>query len=206
VITMPITADHIRITLAAYLDQYPGDKREIDVIRDLLADGNDLTSRKTQPGHVTAGAILVGRDGRVLHIHHNATGKWLLPDGHLEPSDETLLQAAGRELAEETGIPPHVVTPYSQVPLHVDIHPIDANRDKDEPAHQHFDFRFLFRTTADIGELQTEEVSGAAWQGVDEITDPQMRQRVADTLLDAHSDAVMTGQLPLAEPWLTTAE
>ncbi|MFD8431757.1 NUDIX domain-containing protein [Streptomyces coelicoflavus] len=45
--------------------------------------------------------------------------------GHLEPSDETLLQAAGRELTEETGIPPHVVTPHVETPLHIDIHPID---------------------------------------------------------------------------------
>jgi 8-oxo-dGTP pyrophosphatase MutT (NUDIX family) len=110
---------------------------------------------------VTAGAILVRPDGRILHILHNVTGKWLLPGGHIEPSDNTLLQAAGRELTEETGISPHVVTPHGETPLHVDVHPIDANPAKDEPAHQHFDFRFLFRTTADIGDLQTEEVSDA---------------------------------------------
>ncbi|MGW7366002.1 NUDIX hydrolase [Streptomyces sp. NPDC054841] len=176
---MPITADHIRTTIAAYLDQHPEDKRELGVVLGLLADGDDLTSRTTLPGHVTAGAILVGPEGRVLHILHNATQKWLLPGGHLEPSDNTLLQAAGRELAEETGIPPNVVTPHGETPLHIDIHPIDANPAKNEPAHQHFDFRFLFRTTADIGELQTEEVSGAAWRNVDEITDPKLRDRIS---------------------------
>ncbi|MDT0425137.1 NUDIX hydrolase [Streptomyces evansiae] len=198
---MTITADHIRTTLTIYLDRHPEDKREIDVIRGLLDDGDDLTSRKTSPGHATAGAILVGPDDRILHIHHNATKLWLLPGGHPEPSDETLLQAAGRELTEETGIPPHVVTPLGEVPLHVDVHPIDANPAKDEPAHQHFDFRFLFRTTADIGDLQTEEVSDAAWRTVDEITDPKLRDRIATALLDADNDAAMSGQLPLAEPW-----
>ncbi|WP_406410981.1 NUDIX hydrolase [Streptomyces sp. NBC_01614] len=200
---MPVTANHIRTTLTAYLDQHPEDKREIDVIRGLLDDSDDLTSRKTSPGHATAGAILVGPDGRILHIHHNVTKLWLLPGGHLEPSDETHLQAAGRELTEETGIPPHVVTPLGEVPLHVDVHPIDANPAKDEPAHQHFDFRFLFRTTADIGELQTEGVSDAAWRTIDEITDPKLRDRIATALLDADSDAVMNGQLPLTEPWPT---
>ncbi|MER8087262.1 NUDIX hydrolase [Streptomyces sp. NPDC087532] len=179
---MTITAHHIRTTIAAYLDEHPEDKRELGVVLGLLDDGDDLTSRKTLPGHVTAGAILVGPDGRILHILHNVTQKWLLPGGHLEPSDETLLQAAGRELAEETGIPPHVVTPHGETPLHIDIHPIDANPAKGEPAHQHFDFRFLFRTTADIGELQAEEVSDAAWQTVGALHDERLGQRVAQAL------------------------
>ncbi|MGW1431993.1 NUDIX hydrolase [Streptomyces sp. NPDC002431] len=179
---MTITAGHIRTTIAIYLDEHPEDKRELGVVLDLLNDGGDLTSRKNLPGHVTAGAILVGPDGRILNVLHNATQKWLLPGGHLEASDGTLLQAAGRELAEETGIPPHVVTPHGETPLHIDIHPIEANPAKDEPAHQHFDFRFLFRTTAGIGELQTEEVSDAAWRDIDTLSDERLKQRVAQVL------------------------
>lgn len=175
---MPISAEHIHTTLTAYLDAHPEEKREHDVVLGLLADGDDLTNRKTLPGHVTAGAILVGPDGRVLHILHNATQKWLLPGGHVESTDETLLQAAGRELAEETGIPPHLVTPHSESPLHIDTHPIAANPAKNEPAHQHFDFRFLFSTAADIGDLQTEEVSDAAWRDAESLHDARLRQRV----------------------------
>ncbi|MFJ1595733.1 NUDIX hydrolase [Streptomyces sp. NPDC088261] len=180
---MPITADHIRTTVTAYLDLHPEDKDEIEILQDLLDSGGDLTSRTSLPGHVTAGAILVGRDGRVLHILHIATGKWLLPGGHIEPSDNTLLQAAGRELAEETGIPPYLVTPHSETPLHIDVHPIDANPAKEEPAHQHVDFRFLFRTTADVGELQTDEVTDAMWRTVESLIDERLKQRVARALL-----------------------
>ncbi|MFF8954154.1 NUDIX hydrolase [Streptomyces sp. NPDC014894] len=179
---MTITAHHIRTTIAAYLDEHPEEKRDLGVVLGLLDDGDDLTNRKTLPGHVTAGAILVGPDGRVLHILHNATQKWLLPGGHLEPSDETLLQAAGRELAEETGIPRHVVSPHGETPLHIDIHPVDANPAKGEPAHRHFDFRFLFRTAADIGELQAEEVSDAVWRTVGALHDERLGQRVAQAL------------------------
>nr|WP_271417231.1 NUDIX domain-containing protein [Streptomyces lienomycini] len=180
---MPIPADHIRTTITAYLAQHPEDEHEVAVVRELLDAGGDLTSRKFLPGHVTAGAILVSHDGRVLHILHNATGKWLLPGGHIEPSDDTLLQAASRELAEETGISPHVVTPHSETALHVDVHLIDANPAKDEPAHRHFDFRFLFRTTADIGQLQTEEVTDAAWRTVEGFTNEELKRRVVQALL-----------------------
>lgn len=49
-------------------------------------------------------------------------------------------------------------------------------------ARQHFDCRF--RTTVEIGELQTEEVSDAAWRSIDVMTDPDLRDRLAMALLD----------------------
>ncbi|MCM2388142.1 hypothetical protein [Streptomyces albipurpureus] len=45
-----------------------------------------------------------------------------------------------------------------------------------------FYFRFLFRTTADIGEPQTEEVSDAAWQTVGALHDEWLSRRVAQAL------------------------
>ncbi|GAA1910747.1 hypothetical protein GCM10009753_48110 [Streptantibioticus ferralitis] len=179
---MAITADHIRTTLTAYLDQHPEDKPDLAPALDLIDAGADLTSRKEFRGHATAGAILAQPDGRILHIHHLATGKWLLPGGHLEADDTTLQEAARRELAEETGIPADTVNPVSDSPLHVDVHPIPANGAKGEPDHQHIDFRFLFRTTAEVGQLQTEEVADAAWRDVDSIHDQALRLRIAQAV------------------------
>ncbi|WPB93049.1 NUDIX hydrolase [Streptomyces malaysiensis] len=181
-IDLPITADHIRTTLTAYLDQHPEEKTGLVPVLDLLDTGADLTTRKEFRGHATAGAILTGPDGRILHIHHLATGKWLLPGGHLESSDSTLLEAALRELAEETGIPIDAVTPMSNKPIHIDVHPIDANDAKGEPGHQHFAFRFLFRTTAEVGQLQTEEVIDAAWRDADTISDDTLRHHIAQAI------------------------
>ncbi|WP_323179705.1 NUDIX domain-containing protein [Streptomyces sp. NBC_00654] len=181
-IDLPVTETHLRTTLTAYLDEHPEEKPGLAPVLDLLDSGADLTVRNEFRGHATVGAILSGPDGRILHVHHLALDKWLLPGGHLESADETLLEAALRELTEETGIPADAVTTVSHLPVHIDVHPIPANDAKGEPDHQHIDFRFLFRTTADIGQLQTEEVTGAAWRDPDTIGDLTLRQRVAHAL------------------------
>ncbi|MGW2508262.1 NUDIX hydrolase [Streptomyces scopuliridis] len=179
---MAITADHIRTTLTDYLGRHPEEKRDLAPVLDLLDAGADLTIRSEFRGHATAGAILAGPDGRILHIHHITTGKWLLPGGHLETTDNTLLDAALRELAEETGILPDTVTSLGVSPLHIDIHPISANDAKGEPDHQHVDFRFLFRTMAEIGQLQTEEVTDAVWREANTLHDVRLRQRIVQAL------------------------
>jgi 8-oxo-dGTP pyrophosphatase MutT (NUDIX family) len=179
---LAIAAGHIRATLNDYLDAHPDQKAELAPALELLAAGANVTSRKEFRGHATAGAILANQDGQILHIRHLALNRWLLPGGHLENGDTTLREAALRELTEETGIPTATITPASGRPLHIDLHPIPAHQAKGEPPHQHIDFRFLFNTTADITELQTEEVSDAAWLDMDAIADERLRQRITNTL------------------------
>ncbi|MFF8788241.1 NUDIX hydrolase [Streptomyces sp. NPDC015125] len=181
-IDLPITEAHIRTTLTAYLDEHPEEKPDLAPALCLLDTGADLASRSEFSGHATAGAILARPDGRILHIHHLATGKWLLPGGHLESLDQSLLEAALRELAEETGISADTVTPASDSPLHIDTHPIPANDARGEPEHRHIDFRFLFHTDAEVGALQTEEVMDAAWLGANSISDERLRQRITQAL------------------------
>ncbi|MCX4663535.1 NUDIX hydrolase [Streptomyces uncialis] len=179
---MPITADHILTTLAEYTDAHPEEKAALAIVHELIDQGADVTSRKEFRGHATAGAVVVDSAGRALFIRHVALGKWLTPGGHLEPEDTGLLGAALRELAEETGLALSV-SPVRAVPIHIDVHPIPANHSKGEPAHQHFDFRYLFRLEGDQEvTLQEEEVSGYAWRGVGTISDGTLRARVLAAL------------------------
>lgn len=174
---MPIANEEIRQTAGAYLDAYPDEAQALSPMTSLLADDVDITVRTEFRGHATAGAVLVNPAGEVLHIHHVALDRWLRPGGHLEASDSSLHAAALRELVEETGIEATSVAAVGVGPVHIDVHMIPANEDKGEPEHPHFDFRFVFMTAADVGELQAAEVSGSAWLPADTLAEP-LRDRV----------------------------
>ncbi|GAA3821612.1 NUDIX domain-containing protein [Streptomyces chiangmaiensis] len=181
---MPLSHDHIRTTVETYLARHPHERAQLGGLLDALDRPTDIASRSTFTGHVTCGAIVVDSLGRVLHVLHLASGKVLAPGGHTEPTDDSLAAAALRELHEETGIPPQAVTPwpgYEAVPFDIDIHDIDAHPGKDEPGHQHFDLRFLFRLhTANEVEvmLQEEEVGGIEWRPVDRAASPSLREKL----------------------------
>lgn len=176
---MPIPSAHIRATVDAYLDEHPEEKDALAALLAVLDDaGDSIASRKEFRGHVTAGAVVLSQDGRVLTVEHKALKKWLLPGGHLDDSDEALTDAALRELEEETGISSKAVVQAGAVPLHIDVHTIPASDAKGEPEHQHFDFRFLFRTDAEDVVLQAEEVTGYSWQKPDMLTTEPLRSRV----------------------------
>ncbi|MFD6421666.1 NUDIX hydrolase [Streptomyces sp. NPDC060198] len=175
---MPIPLDHLRTVLAGYADEHPEDKDGLAPVFAALDRDDDPTSRSTSPLHVTAGAVLIDDAGNVLLIHHNATGKWLTPGGHLEPEDTGLMRAALRELAEETGVDGGFL-PILDTPVHVDVHDIPENSEKGEPAHQHADFRFVFRTVREVRpRIQEEEVSAAEWRPLDDLP-RALRNRVA---------------------------
>jgi 8-oxo-dGTP pyrophosphatase MutT (NUDIX family) len=73
-----------------------------------------------------------------LH-HHRKLDRWLQFGGHCDGSEDVLL-VARREAFEESGIAG--LTPISNQPFDLDIHEIPAFGA--EPAHEHYDVRYLF--------------------------------------------------------------
>jgi 8-oxo-dGTP pyrophosphatase MutT (NUDIX family) len=160
---MPVSDSDISDVLSVYLEHYPDDVELLSEPLRLLSQGEDFASRRTFPMHVTVGALVV-RDTEVLLIEHRAYGIKLQPGGHLEPTDDTLIEAAVRELVEETGIDRDEVFPASQIPVYVEYGRVPARPEKDEPAHYHLDIGYSFVTAcADVGRIQESEVRGAAW-------------------------------------------
>lgn len=97
-------------------------------------------------------------------VRHRALDTWLLPGGHLDDQDEHLIDAALRELEEETGVRRDEVTPLSTGhPLDIDVHRIPANPAKREARHWHADFRYLFRADRPAVTPQLDEVTRCTW-------------------------------------------
>lgn len=164
---MPIADSEIANALAVHLDRHPEEKALLAEPIRLLSHGEDFASRRNFAMHVTVGALLT-RGKEVLLVGHRAYGITLQPGGHLEPTDTTLIDAAVRELTEETGIGPDTVVPVSQTPVYIEYGKVPARPQKDEPEHFHLDIGYAFTTSGgDVGCVQESEVTSAAWYPLD---------------------------------------
>lgn len=139
-----------------------------DRMLELLQSKGDPFSRDHfEPGHFTASGFILSPDGQsVLLIHHRKLDRWLQPGGHVDPEDADLLAAACREIREEVGI--EKVSPAEEGIYDLDIHPIPER--KTEPAHEHFDVRFLLRAES-VDIERNDETHDAAWTPLDKLTD-----------------------------------
>ncbi|MEX1245000.1 MAG: NUDIX domain-containing protein [Thermoanaerobaculia bacterium] len=110
-------------------------------IRRFVAAPADPFARENPEGHVTASAVVARPDGSAfLVVFHRKLSRWLQPGGHTEKEDASAFDTALREAREETGIA-RFDAPLGETIFDVDVHAIPAHgRD---PAHHHFDVRFL---------------------------------------------------------------
>ncbi|MFF8992467.1 NUDIX domain-containing protein, partial [Streptomyces sp. NPDC014983] len=198
---MPPSSSSIRKTVQTYLGCHPGERGALAELLAALDRPVDVTARTTLPGHITCSAVIVDRQCRVLHIRHRATGLLLTPGGHIEPEDRTLLSAALREVAEEAGIAPGTLCLTRQTlgsPVDIDVHDIDANPAKGEPAHRHYDVRYVFYLAGDEPPaitLQNEEVSGSRWLPLSEVTSPTLREKLLQARPDGQPEPVNASAL-----------
>lgn len=115
--------------------------------------------RTCLPGHLTGSAWIVSPDrSRVLLTHHRKLGKWLQLGGHAD-GDPDLLAVALREAREESGLTR--LRALSTEPFDVDRHWIPER--KTEPAHWHFDLRFLIEADPAEPLVVTHESKELAW-------------------------------------------
>lgn len=121
--------------------------------------------RSLTVGHVTGSAWLLNRDGsHVLLTHHRKLGKWLQLGGHAD-GETDILAVALREAREESGLAS--IEPVFDAVFDVDIHAIPANGPT--PAHDHFDIRFLLRTTEGDEYRVSDESHELAWVTPDNV-------------------------------------
>ena len=112
---------------------------------------------------------------RVLLAHHRKLGLWLQPGGHSDGDSDTLAVTL-REAYEESGLE---VRALDESIFDLDVHPIPARGR--EPAHHHFDVRFLVRAEDDRFRASAESYA-LAWvsaEGVAALTDRESVLRMA---------------------------
>ncbi len=172
--------------LLSFLDQLAAHQAADDLervslerIREFVARSPAAFSRTNSEGHITASAVVARpEDSAFLLVWHRKLARWLQPGGHLEESDPSVFAAAVREAREETGLE-RFTSPLGEGFLDVDVHPIPAHGP--DPAHFHFDARFLFLVTppapvSQDGEVGWFSLAQALAAGVDESLSRALRK------------------------------
>lgn len=163
---------HVLAMLDRYAARFPDESAVVARIRDLVERREDCLLRTCfSPGHVTASAWIVSRDGtRCLLTHHKKLDKWLQLGGHVD-GEPHVEQAALREAREESGIEHFMMPPWQGglVPLDLDVHPIPAHGA--EPGHEHHDVRFLLVADAARPLVVSDESHDVRWVEVARLRD-----------------------------------
>ncbi len=145
------------------------EQHRLDTISFVQRHADCWWRRSTLAGHITASAWVCNRAGtHALLLHHAQLDRWLQPGGHLDESDVSPAAAALREGIEESGISDLKLVDGTLID--VDVHPIPARNKAGtmEPAHLHYDLRYLVRADRDDVVL-SEESLGFQWLSIAEV-------------------------------------
>ncbi|MGE0010206.1 MAG: NUDIX hydrolase [Candidatus Babeliales bacterium] len=125
-------------------------------------------------GHITGSAFILNKaHTHALLLHHTKLDKWLQLGGHCD-GDTDVLKVALREAQEESGI--RGIEPVSLEIFDIDIHQIPERTH--EPAHDHYDIRFLLQVTSDEQVIQNHESKELRWIKLDMSELPTREQSV----------------------------
>jgi len=168
----------------------PGDARDHDMwrrLRSFCAEAPRAFDRDPQTGHVTGSAFVLSADlSSVLLTHHAKLDRWLQLGGHCDGIADACF-VARKEAYEESGLAR--IRLLSTEVFDVDVHEIPSSRK--DPAHLHYDVRYLF--VAEAGEVRVSDESHAlAWVPLAQLAEvsdaesllvvarkwPQWRQRL----------------------------
>jgi 8-oxo-dGTP pyrophosphatase MutT (NUDIX family) len=174
--------------LLSYVPADPREAESLGWMRRFVAAPEDPFARENPVGHVTASAVVARPGGEAfLLVFHRKLGHWLQPGGHVEHSDASAFEAALREASEETGIRiARFAAPLGGTVLDVDVHEIPAR--KSEPAHQHFDVRYLLTTQSEIDhEASDDRTRPIEWRSWEEAMSAGVDESLARALRKARS-------------------
>ena len=126
----------------------------------------DCFERTQVLGHITASAWIVdSARTQALLTHHRKLDRWLQLGGHAD-GDADVRRVALREATEESGLSG---ISFAQTAIYdVDVHEIPARGA--EPAHKHYDVRFVFIADALAPLVLSDESHALAWRPISALT------------------------------------
>lgn len=172
--------------IAALKAHQPWNAHEVEMRARVLAfveENERCFERSLLTGHVTASAWVVDAAlSQTLLTHHAKLGLWLQPGGHCD-GDPDVLGSALREVREEAGVTRLAPLLDGRI-FDVDAHAIPERGS--EPAHVHYDVRFLIRADPAEPLRMTSESRALAWTPLEQVaglnTDESVLRMVARTL------------------------
>ena len=154
--------------LQKYAESHPEQKITADRMIDFVRSTPHCFERSHAAGHMTGSAWLLNPAGdkALLTLHHNLQ-RWMQTGGHADGDPDTL-RVALKEAEEESGITG--IVPISGEIFDIDIHLIPARPAKGEPAHFHYDVRYLLRAPHEQYAISHESDDLAWWSAEDFAT------------------------------------
>ena len=154
--------------LQKYAESHPEQKITADRMLDFVRSTPHCFERSHAAGHMTGSAWLLNPAGdkALLTLHHNLQ-RWMQTGGHADGDPDTL-RVALKEAEEESGITG--IVPISGEIFDIDIHLIPARPAKGEPAHFHYDVRYLLRAPHEQYAISHESDDLAWWSAEDFAT------------------------------------
>ncbi len=169
-----------------YLEIFPEEKDRLEQVIEIIKNNRyeDLADWNNFNGHLVAtGIIYAVKDKKFVALYHKDLKRYLCPGGHIDLTDENMLETARREAFEETGLKgleEKKVCELDLVPIDIDKHKIGYNERLDLPEHFHFDFRYLF-VIDEITEIKIDanEHGDYKWIDIEELKSSESYGRVA---------------------------
>lgn len=148
-----------------YQPRFPEEHQFLQRCFWLLENHEDAFERSLDIGHFTASAWILNKNrDKALLTHHAKLDRWLQLGGHAD-GEKNLLQVALKEAQEESGL--RSIQILSEAIFDIDIHEIPAR--EPEPAHDHYDIRFVFEADEQEPLVQNHESKALAWVDLKDI-------------------------------------
>ena len=132
---------------------------------DFIQQNPDCFERWLSIGHITGSAWIVDKTHKqVLLMHHRKLDRWFQPGGHAD-GEADIQQVALKEALEETGLT--TIQVVDTRIFDIDIHLIPANTK--DPAHFHYDIRFLMQADCNEPLQINNESKNLAWVLLEDV-------------------------------------